>query len=98
MKFFRKLKEKLFSTSSKLNNGLEEIVDKQKDEIFNQHNNETEDSNNHISLNIKEDLRKQKKEIETTSIKDEKRNKVTKNSRLFLKKIRRPILNLMKNK
>ena len=29
MKFFRKLKEKLFSTSSKLNNGLEEIVDKQ---------------------------------------------------------------------
>ena len=67
MKFFRKLKEKLFSTSSKLNNGLEEIVDKQKDEIFNQHNNETEDSNNHISLNIKEDLRKQKKAIETTS-------------------------------
>ena len=87
MKFFRKLKEKLFSTSSKLNNGLEEIVDKQKDEIFNQHNNETEDSNNHISLNIKEDLRKQKKEI-----------KSHKNSRLFLKKIRRPILNLMKNK
>ena len=87
MKFFRKLKEKLFSTSSKLNNGLEEIVDKQKDEIFNQHNNETEDSNNHISLNIKEDLRKQKKEI-----------KSLKSSRLFLKKIRRPILNLMKNK
>ena len=53
MKFFRKLKEKLFSTSSKLNNGLEKIVDKQKDEIFNQHNNETEVSNNHISLNIK---------------------------------------------
>ena len=43
MKFFRKLKEKLFSTSSKLNNGLEEIVDKQKDEIFNQDNNEDED-------------------------------------------------------
>ena len=86
MKFFRKLKEKLFSTSSKLNNGLEEIVDKQKDEIFNQHNNETEDSNNHISLNIKEDLRKQKKEIETTSIKDEKRNKVTEKQPSFFEK------------
>ena len=77
MKFFRKLKEKLFSTSSKFNNGLEEIVDKQKDEIFNQDNNENEDSNNHISSNMKEDLREQKKEIETASIKDEKRNKVT---------------------
>ena len=76
MKFFRKLKEKLFSTSSKLNNGLEEIVDKQKDEIFNQDNNENDESNNHISSNMKEDLREQKKEIETTSIKDEKRNKV----------------------
>ena len=86
MKFFRKLKEKLFSTSSKLNNGLEEIVDKQKDEIFNQHNNETEDSNNHISLNIKEDLGKQKKEIETTSIKDEKRNKVTEKQPSFFEK------------
>ena len=87
MKFFRKLKEKLFSTSSKFNNGLEEIVDKQKDEIFNQDNNENEDSNNHISSNMKEDLREQKKEI-----------KSLKSSRLFLKKIRRPILNLMKNK
>ena len=86
MKFFRKLKEKLFSTSSKLNNGLEEIVDKQKDEILNQHNNENEDSNNHISLNIKEDLRKQKKEIETTSIKDEKRNKVTEKQPSFFEK------------
>ena len=86
MKFFRKLKEKLFSTSSKFNNGLEEIVDKQKDEIFNQDNNENEDSNNHISLNIKEDLRKQKKEIETTSIKDEKRNKVTEKQPSFFEK------------
>ena len=86
MKFFRKLKEKLFSTSSKLNNGLEEIVDKQKDEIFNQHNNENEDSNNHISLNIKEDPRKQKKEIETTRIKDEKRNKVTEKQPSFFEK------------
>jgi len=86
MKFFRKLKEKLFSTSSKFNNGLEEIVDKQKDEIFNQDNNENEDSNNHISLNIKEDLRKQKKEIETTSIKDEKRNKVTEKQQSFFEK------------
>ena len=76
MKFFRKLKEKLFSTSSKFNNGLEEIVDKQKDEIFNQDNKENEDSNNQISSNMKEDLREQKKEIETESIKDEKRNKV----------------------
>ena len=80
MKFFRKLKEKLFSTSSKFNNGLEEIVDKQKDEIFNQDNNENEDSNNHISSNMKEDLREQIKEIETTSIKNEKRNKVSKQS------------------
>ena len=86
MKFFKKLKEKLFSTSSKLNNGLEKIVDKQKDEIFNQDNNENEDSNNHISLNIKEDLRKQKKEIETTSIKDEKRNKVTEKQPSFFEK------------
>ena len=86
MKFFRKLKEKLFSTSSKLNKGLEEIVDKQKDEIFNQDNNENEDSNNHISSNMKEDLRKQKKEIETTSIKDEKRNKVTEKQPSFFEK------------
>ena len=86
MKFFRKLKEKLFSTSSKLNNGLEEIVDKQKDEIFNQDNNENEDSNNHISSNMKEDLREQKKEIETASIKDKKRNKVIEKKPSFLKK------------
>ena len=86
MKFFRKLKEKLFSTSSKLNNGLEEIVDKQKHEILNQQKNENEDSKNHISLNIKEDLRKQKKEIETTSIKDEKRNKVTQKQPSFFEK------------
>ena len=86
MKFFRKLKEKLFSTSSKLNNGLEEIVDKQKDEIFNQDNNENEDSNNHISSNMKEDLREQKKEIETASIKDEKRNKVTEKQPSFFEK------------
>ena len=86
MKFFRKLKEKLFSTSSKLNNGLEEIVDKQKDEIFDQDNNEHEDSNNHISSNMKEDLRKQKKEIETASIKDEKRNKVIEKQSSFFEK------------
>ena len=86
MKFFRKLKEKLFSTSSKLNNGLEEIVDKQKDEIFNQDNNENEDSNNHISSNMKEDLREQKKEIETESIKDEKRKKVTEKKPSFFEK------------
>ena len=86
MKFFRKLKEKLFSTSSKLNDGLEEIVDKQKDEIFNQDNNENEDSNNHISSNMKEDLREQKKEIETASIKDEKRNKVTEKQPSFFEK------------
>ena len=86
MKFFRKLKEKLFSTSSKFNNGLEEIVDKQKDEIFNQDNNENEDSNNHISSNMKEDLREQKKEIETASIKDEKRNKVTEKQPSFFEK------------
>ena len=86
MKFFRKLKEKLFSTSSKLNNGLEEIVDKQKDEIFNQDNNENEDSNNHISSNMKEDLREQKKEIETASIEDEKRNKVTEKKPSFFEK------------
>ena len=86
MKFFRKLKERLFSTSSKFNNGLEEIVDKQKDEIFNQDNNENEDSNNHISSNMKEDLREQKKEIETASIKDEKRNKVTEKQPSFFEK------------
>ena len=86
MKFFRKLKEKLFSTSSKFNNGLEEIVDKQKDEIFNQDNNENEDSNNHISSNMKEDLTEQKKEIETASIKDEKRNKVTEKQPSFFEK------------
>ena len=86
MKFFRKLKEKLFSTSSKFNNGLEEIVDKQKDEIFNQHNNENEDSNNHISSNMKEDLREQKKEIETASIKDEKRKTVTEKKPSFFEK------------
>ena len=86
MKFFRKLKEKLFSTSSKFNNGLEEIVDKQKDEIFNQGINEHEDSNNHISSNMKEYLREQKKEIETASIKDEKRNKVTEKQPSFFEK------------
>ena len=86
MKFFRKLKEKLFSTSSKFNNGLEEIVDKQKDEIFNQDNNENEDSNNHISSNMKEDLREQKKEIETASIEDEKRKKVTEKKPSFFEK------------
>ncbi len=86
MKFFRKLKEKLFSTSSKFNNGLEEIVDKQKDEIFNQDNNENEDYNNHISSNMKEDLGEQKKEIETASIKDEKRNKVTEKQPSFFEK------------
>ena len=86
MKFFRKLKEKLFSTSSKFNDGLEEIIDKQKDENFNQDNNKQEDSNNHISSNMKEDSREQKKEIETASIKDKKRNKVTEKQAYFSEK------------
>ena len=96
MKFFRKLKEKLFSTSSKFNNGLEEIVDKQKDEIFNQDNNENEDSNNHISSNMKEDLREQKKEIETASIKDEKRKKVTEKKPSFFEKNKKTNMELDK--
>ena len=86
MKFFRKLKEKLFSTSSKLNNGLEEIIDKKKDDTFNRDNNANEDFNNHISSNMKEDLREQKKEIATASIKDEKRNKVTEKQQSFFEK------------
>ncbi len=86
MKFFRKLKEKLFSTSSKFNDGLEEIIDKQKDENFNQDNNKKEDSNNQISSNMKEDTREQKKEIETASIKDKKRNKVTEKQASFSEK------------
>ena len=39
MKFFKKLKEKLFSTSSKMKDGLEEIIDKEKD--YNRNENET---------------------------------------------------------
>ena len=39
MKFFRKLKEKLFSTSSKIKDGLEDIIDKKSDENIKEEQN-----------------------------------------------------------
>ncbi len=61
MKFFRKLKEKLFSTSSKINDGLEGIIDKQSVENVKEEQSKQDTLDKNLSLKLNENF-EQKKE------------------------------------
>ena len=61
MKFFRKLKEKLFSTSSKIKDGLEEIIDNQSIENVQEEQSKQDKLDNSLSQKINENF-EQKKE------------------------------------
>ena len=61
MKFFRKLKEKLFSTSSKIKDGLEGIIDKQSVENVKEEQSKQDRLDKNLSLKLNENF-EQKKE------------------------------------
>ena len=61
MKFFRQLKEKLFSTSSKIKDGLEGIIDKQSNENVKEEQSKQDTFDKNLSLKINENF-EQKKE------------------------------------
>ena len=61
MKFFRKLKEKLFSTSSKIKDGLEGIIDNQSIENVQEEQSKQDDLDKSLSQKINENF-EQKKE------------------------------------
>jgi fused signal recognition particle receptor len=61
MKFFRKLKEKLFSTSSKIKDGLEEIIDNQSIENVQEEQSKQDKLDKSLSQKINENF-EQKKE------------------------------------
>ena len=61
MKFFRKLKEKLFSTSSKIKDGLEEIIDNQSIENVKEEQSKQDKLDKSLSQKINENF-EQKKE------------------------------------
>ena len=61
MKFFRKLKEKLFSTSSKIKDGLEGIIDNQSIENIQEEQSKQDKLDNSLSQKINENF-EQKKE------------------------------------
>ena len=61
MKFFRKLKEKLFSTSSKIKDGLEGIIDKQSIENVKEEQSKQDTLDNNLSQKLNENF-EQKKE------------------------------------
>ena len=56
MKFFRKLKEKLFSTSSKIKDGLEGIIDKQSIENLKEEQNKQDTLDKNLSLKLNENF------------------------------------------
>ena len=61
MKFFRKLKEKLFSTSSKIKDGLEGIVDKESDNNVKEEQSKQDTLDKNLSQKLNENF-EQKKE------------------------------------
>ena len=61
MKFFRKLKEKLFSTSSKIKDGLEGIIDKKSVENVKEEQSKQDTLDKNLSLKLNENF-EQKKE------------------------------------
>ena len=72
MKFFRKLKEKLFSTSSKIKDGLEGIVDKQSDENV----KEEQDKQDIFGKNLSQKLNENSEPKEEKIFKDSKQNNI----------------------
>ena len=72
MKFFRKLKEKLFSTSSKIKDGLEDIIDKQSDENVKEEQNKLDVLGKNLSKKLNENF-EQKKE---KNLKDSDKNNI----------------------
>ena len=63
MKFFRKLKEKLFSTSSKINDGLEDIMDNQSYENSKEDQKKLETLDNNLSQKQNGNLELKKEKI-----------------------------------
>ena len=72
MKFFRKLKEKLFSTSSKIKDGLEGIIDKQSIENVKEEQSKQDTLDKNLSQKLIENF-EQKKE---KTIKESHKNKI----------------------
>ena len=72
MKFFRKLKDKLFSTSSKIKDGLEGIVDKQSDESV----KEEQDKQDIFGKNLSQKLNENSEPKEEKIFKDSKQNNI----------------------
>jgi len=72
MKFFRKLKDKLFSTSSKIKDGLEGIVDKQSDKNV----KEEQDKQDIFGKNLSQKLNENSEPKEEKIFKDSKQNNI----------------------
>ena len=78
MKFFRKLKEKLFSTSSKIKDGLEGIIDKQSIENVKEEPSKQDTLDKNLSQKLNENFEQKKektlKESHNNNIKIDKTN------------------------
>ena len=71
MKFFRKLKEKLFSTSSKIKDGLEGVIDKQSDENVKEEQSKQDTIDKNLSQKLNENF---EQKIEKTLKESHKNN------------------------
>ena len=70
MKFFRKLKEKLFSTSSKIKDGLEGIIDKQSIENVKDEQSKQDTLDKNLSQKLNENLEQKKEKTLKESLKN----------------------------
>ena len=77
MKFFRKLKEKLFSTSSKIKDGLEGIIDNQSIENVQEEQSKQDKLDKSLSQKINENF-EQKKE---KTLEESHKNNITRHTR-----------------
>ena len=78
MKFFRKLKEKLFSTSSKIKDGLEGIIDKQSVENLKEEQNKQDTLDKNLSLKLNENFEQKQGKISAQSKKLKSQSKKVK--------------------
>ncbi len=70
MKFFRQLKEKLFSTSSKIKDGLEGIIDKQSNENVKEEQSKQDTLDKHLSQKLNENFKQKKEKTQKESQKN----------------------------
>ena len=70
MKFFRKLKEKLFSTSSKIKDGLEGIIEKQSIENVKEEQGKQDTLDKNLSQKLNENLEQKKEKTLKESLKN----------------------------